>query len=170
MPRGVYDRSKLKKKVGRPAKTEVKQKRKYTRRATSATPSVSADVERIAEAIQQETGVAQMEKTGFSNYELLNQLTSLGTIQTTNSALRERIDGLMLKFADKLSTVISFEAPKAEVKAAKAPKAKVEKTVEEKVEAKEEVKAEAADASEKNGKQHTVLPAPVPFIAVPTSV
>lgn len=171
MPRGVYDRSKLKKKVGRPAKTEVKQKRKYTRRATSATPSVSADVERVIEAIhQQETGVAQMEKTGFSNYELLNQLTSLGTIQTTNSTLRERIDGLMLKFADKLSTVISFEAPKAEVKAAKAPKAKVEKTVEEKVETKEEVKAEAADASEKNGKQHTVLPAPVPFIAIPTSV
>lgn len=170
MPRGVYDRSKLKKKVGRPAKTEVKQKRKYTRRATSATPSVSADVERIAEAIQQETGVAQMEKTGFSNYELLNQLTSLGTIQTTNPALRDRIDGLMLKFADRLGTSITFEAPKAEVKAAKAPKAKVEKTVEEKVEAKEEVKAEAADASEKNGKQHTVLPAPVPFIAIPTSV
>lgn len=165
MPRGVYDRSKLKKKAGRPAKTEVKQKRKYTRRAVSADPAPIADV---GEALQ--GGIEK--QTEMLDYSLLNQLTTLSSVQTQNTELRGRLDAIMLKVADKLVSSVSepvkaFEAEKPQ-KAQKATKAaKVE--VESKVETKEEVKAEAADASEKNGK-HTVLPAPVPFIAVPTSV
>lgn len=164
MPRGVYDRSKLKKKVGRPAKTEVKQKRKYTRRAVSADPAPIADVGEAVQGIEKQTDML--------DYSLLNQLTTLSSVQTQNTELRGRLDALMLKVADKLVSSVSepikaFEAEKPQ-KAQKATKAaKVE--VESKVETKEEVKAEAADASEKNGK-HTVLPAPVPFIAVPTSV
>jgi len=164
MPRGVYNRAKMKK-AGRPAKTEVKAKRKYTRRNIAEN-----DVQEVVQAVessftQHAESPALQGQGAIGTYELTSQLERLGSITTSNAALRGKIDEIMLVVSDKLliaskdvvKTAEAFEkAPKAP-KAAKAPKIE---------EAPEAVKAEASE--EKNGK-HTVLPAPVPFLAVPIS-
>lgn len=85
MPRGVYDRSKLKKakKTETPAVEAPKAKRKYTRRAAAPSPELG--------------GIAQAPNTG----DILFQLRELASLR---SAGITQVEGLIKKMVNKLET------------------------------------------------------------------